>query len=74
MEELLGDILSELVMLNRKVDEIVDKLPIIAPVYSIDDVYIKIGELAEDIAGPARYNLGDLHLQLVEIEAAIQSK
>lgn len=74
MEDLLRDILSELQSLNTKMEEVADKLPIIAPIYNIDDIYNKMDETADNITGPTGYNLGDIHAQLVALESTIDLK
>ena len=73
MEDLLREMIDELRALNCKLDAIDDKLPIIAPLYNLDDVREKIGETTDELLGPLRYNLSDIHSKLDEVIGSISS-
>ena len=73
MEDLLREMIDELRALNSKLDAIDDKLPIIAPMYNLDDVHEKIGETTDELLGPLRYNLSDIHSKLDEVIGSISS-
>jgi len=73
IHNLLVRILDKMGEMTSVLEEISGKLDGVNGVYGLDDVVAKLGEVADDIVGPVRYNLTDLHGDLGSIETELSS-
>ena len=68
MEELLAQILVELQDVNSYFDRLFTTLPVIAPVYTLDDIHQKIGEIGDQITGYGGGDLSDISHNVAMIQ------